>query len=220
MQLSIHPRPLLSGITTVDTGQSFVVMGGSAVCFSFGTFWNKGCFTITVPEQSHGQGDAVSVTKTPVSPWRFVHTIKVVQPTVKVPQLHSTCTTIRNPLAVSRLHVTSAEDFNRLLEAAQPVILEQLDIGPCSSKWTMEYLKEKVGIERPIIVHEATTGHMSFKAKNFAYSPRTFGEFLDQIDSGEKLYLRSLSSEGPSEKPANIATDFPDIAADFSLPPE
>jgi tRNA wybutosine-synthesizing protein 4 len=61
---------------------------------------------------------------------------------------------------------------------------------------------------------------MSFKAKNFAYSSKTFGEFLDRIDGGERLYLRSLSSEEPSGKPANIASDFPTIAADFSLPPE
>jgi tRNA wybutosine-synthesizing protein 4 len=61
---------------------------------------------------------------------------------------------------------------------------------------------------------------MSFKAKNFAYTSKTFGDFLDQIDAGERLYLRSLSSEKPSEKPADIATDFPTIAADFSLPPE
>jgi tRNA wybutosine-synthesizing protein 4 len=36
------PRPLMIGVTVANTGRSFVVMGGSAVCFSFGTFWNKG----------------------------------------------------------------------------------------------------------------------------------------------------------------------------------
>jgi len=61
---------------------------------------------------------------------------------------------------------------------------------------------------------------MSFKEKNFAYISTTFGEFLDRIDAGERLYLRSLSSEAPSEKPANITMDFPTITADFSLPPE
>jgi tRNA wybutosine-synthesizing protein 4 len=61
---------------------------------------------------------------------------------------------------------------------------------------------------------------MSFKAKNFAYTSKAFGDFLDQIDAGERLYLRSLSSKNPSENPADIAKDFPTIAADFSLPPE
>jgi tRNA wybutosine-synthesizing protein 4 len=55
-----------------------------------------------------------------------------------------------------------------------------------------------------VIVHEAATEHMSFKAKNFAYTSMTFGDFLDQIDHGKRLYLRSLSSEKPSEIPANM----------------
>jgi tRNA wybutosine-synthesizing protein 4 len=71
-----------------------------------------------------------------------------------------------------------------------------------------------------VIIHEAITTHMSFKAMNFAYNSRAFGDFVDQIDAGERLYLRSLSSDKPSEIPANIAADFPTIAADFSLPPE
>jgi tRNA wybutosine-synthesizing protein 4 len=62
--------------------------------------------------------------------------------------------------------------------------------------------------------------HMSFKVKNFAYTSKNFGDFLDQIDAGERLYLRSLSSDKPSEMAANIASDFPTIAMDFSLPPE
>jgi tRNA wybutosine-synthesizing protein 4 len=61
---------------------------------------------------------------------------------------------------------------------------------------------------------------MSFKAKNFAYTSKTFGNFLDQVDAGKMLYLRSLSSDRPSEKPADITIDFPTIAADFYLPPE
>jgi tRNA wybutosine-synthesizing protein 4 len=61
---------------------------------------------------------------------------------------------------------------------------------------------------------------MNFKTKNFNYTPKRFGDFFDQIDSGEKLYLRSLSSEKPSEQPADFTRDFPSIAPDFRLPPE
>jgi tRNA wybutosine-synthesizing protein 4 len=61
---------------------------------------------------------------------------------------------------------------------------------------------------------------MDFQSKNFSYVSKTFGEFIEQADTGEKLYLRSLSSEKPSELPADIERDFPSIAADFKLPPE
>ena len=59
---------------------------------------------------------------------------------------------------------------------------------------------------------------MNFHLKNFAYSTKTFAEFIDQIDRGEKLYLRSLSAEKPTELPADISKDFPSIANDFRLP--
>lgn len=61
---------------------------------------------------------------------------------------------------------------------------------------------------------------MDFKTKNFEYSKKSFGEFIDAIERGERLYLRSLSAEKPSDTPANLERDFPTIAADFQLPPE
>lgn len=47
-----------------------------------------------------------------------------------------------------------------------------------------------------------------------------FGEFMDAINQGDKLYLRSLSANRPSELPAELSRDFPTIAADFNLPSE
>lgn len=61
---------------------------------------------------------------------------------------------------------------------------------------------------------------MNFVEKNFAYKTKPFGEFIDQVVAGNRLYLRSLSSEKPSESPANISIDFPTLASDFRLPPE
>jgi tRNA wybutosine-synthesizing protein 4 len=61
---------------------------------------------------------------------------------------------------------------------------------------------------------------MDFKTKNFGYSKMSFSEFIEAIKGGEKLYLRSLSAENPSDTPADLGRDFPAIAADFQLPPE
>ena len=61
---------------------------------------------------------------------------------------------------------------------------------------------------------------MKFKSKNYQYSTVPFGEFIDRIEKGDRLYLRSLSAEKPSEVPADISKDFPSIASDFQLPPE
>ena len=61
---------------------------------------------------------------------------------------------------------------------------------------------------------------MNFKSKNYRYSTIPFGEFIDRAERGERLYLRTLSTEKPSEIPADINNDFPSIASDFQLPPE
>ena len=60
---------------------------------------------------------------------------------------------------------------------------------------------------------------MSFQTKNFRYSTKPFGEFVDQITAGSMQYLRSLALNKPSEQPANFATDFTQLAPDFTLPP-
>jgi tRNA wybutosine-synthesizing protein 4 len=59
---------------------------------------------------------------------------------------------------------------------------------------------------------------MDFTAKNFKYVTTGFGEFARRAEQGDKLYLRALSQEKPSEKPAVLADDFPGLAPDFVLP--
>ena len=61
---------------------------------------------------------------------------------------------------------------------------------------------------------------MNFQVKNFRYIMKPFGEFIDQISAGSMQYLRSLAKDRPSERPANFAVDFPELAADFRLPPQ
>ena len=61
---------------------------------------------------------------------------------------------------------------------------------------------------------------MNFRAKNFSYSTKTFGDFIDQAERGAKVYLRSLSADRPSEIATRINDDFPSIASDFQLPSE
>lgn len=209
------PRSLLIGSTAVAADDTLIITGGSCVCFSFGSWWNGGCFTLSshTPSSSNTAG-----TPEPTDPaWYYLHTIDA-EPLTKFP-----ASTVYNPpglVSIPRKRVASPTDFMQILNSAKPIILENLDIGECTSKWTSEYLQEHIGQDREIIVHEAKTDNMDFKAKNFSYTSKKFGDFLNNINSGERLYLRSLSSENPVELPTNFATDFPSIASDFRLPPE
>jgi tRNA wybutosine-synthesizing protein 4 len=71
-------------------------------------------------------------------------------------------------------------------------------------------------------VHECQedTEKMDFNSKNFRYATDAFGSIMNKIDSGARLYLRSLSHSKPSELPANLEADFPELVGDFVLPNE
>lgn len=59
---------------------------------------------------------------------------------------------------------------------------------------------------------------MDFNSKNFRYVTETFGNMMKRIQSGAPLYLRSLSVTHPTEQPAKLEQDFPNLSKDFSLP--
>lgn len=60
---------------------------------------------------------------------------------------------------------------------------------------------------------------MDFQNKNFSYVSKEFGAFIDEVHGGSRQYLRSVSSEKPLQKPANLSLDFPGLKDDFQLPP-
>lgn len=117
-------------------------------------------------------------------------------------------------------------------------MIEGLDIGACRSKWTLDYLAEHVGDRQvcgsakpaandtihadmsrfQVVVHECNVRNMDFNAKNFRYTSMAFGDFARELQHGARFYLRALSADAPANQPANLAHDFPSLAADFRLP--
>lgn len=61
---------------------------------------------------------------------------------------------------------------------------------------------------------------MDFNSKNFRYVTEPFGKVMERAEAGERIYLRALSRDKPSERPANIQDDFSALAEDFCLPRE
>lgn len=64
------------------------------------------------------------------------------------------------------------------------------------------------------------TEKLDFNSKNFRYVTETFGGFMAKASQGQRLYLRALSEQKPSESPANLDDDFPSLASDCCLPDE
>ncbi|KAG8160283.1 hypothetical protein KVR01_009819 [Diaporthe batatas] len=208
------PRPLLVGssIVSPQDGQ-VVIIGGGATCFSMGSFWTRGSYTLSIDSLSRGKQSRLSPHRTG---WEFsgAGEIEPQSSSASASGVDSQPTDIK---PVPRVHVSSKESFEAIVRQGLPVVIEDLDIGPCRSKWTLDYLTRQVG-DRKVVVHECGVRNMDFNAKNFRYTTMRFGDFAKEIQSGARLYLRALSANAPADQPANLANDFPELTADFSLP--
>ncbi|KAI9717190.1 MAG: tRNA methyltransferase ppm2 [Chrysothrix sp. TS-e1954] len=210
---NVSQRPLLIGVSIEKLEEDrCLIIGGGAVCFSFGTFWNTCCFLCGMKIDSHDKKWTL----------RHVHGQKYTKsrhlPTVDdVPNTRSTsiraladCETVEVP----RCTIASKKDFESVLRAGKPVILEQLDIGPCAHLWSLDYLRAKV------VIHASRSTQMDFVKKNFEYQHIRFGDFLDALERNEAVYLRAISSSNPTTQATSLDKDFPKLAGDFDLPPE
>ena len=76
----------------------------------------------------------------------------------------------QSPPREKNLEIVCAFRFIELVDIFQrlPVVIEDLDIGSCKTRWTVQYLREK-GQEKDITVHVSEHGQMNFLKKNFLY---------------------------------------------------
>ncbi|KAI0485378.1 leucine carboxyl methyltransferase [Xylaria cf. heliscus] len=211
------PRPLLVGASISVADHQLLVTGGGATCFSMGTYWNEGCYTLNLVPLL---GDARPTTAR--GPLRFQKSIEVMDVTqsaqdVRVGDLGPQRATIAY---IPKVRVGAEGDFEKILRAGKPVVIEGSDLGTCVQKWTGAYLTKNVGPQRKVVVHEASGLMMDFNSKNFNYNTKDFISFMKNVEEGGREYLRALSEEHPSDQPANIEVDFPGLASDFRLPPE
>ncbi|KAM7222076.1 hypothetical protein V8F06_002581 [Rhypophila decipiens] len=225
---SLMPRPLLTGHSAVLTPEGQVVVaGGGATCFSMGTFWNKGVYTLGLPILGASLQNVFTENSEPLPHWVHEITSDIIpgQPSLPRAQeaLENGTAEKRNHLdikSIPRIKLESKDDFSRIVREGKPVVLEGLDLGSCTANWTIAYLIDKVGADRKVVVHESSNQAMDFNAKNFRYVTTNFADFGQRVEKGDRLYLRALSSDLPTEKPAMLSDDFSALAADFVLPQE
>jgi tRNA wybutosine-synthesizing protein 4 len=219
---SEQARPLLVGCGAVTVEDNNVlVVGGSAVCFSFGAFWNEKSYLLCPSEEDPSSPSwsvavasntaAESNGQSPGEP------NDIASLELSVQHLEET-QALNHATPPSNVSLRSAEDFQTLLAQEKPVVIKEIGLGPCTKLWTSEYLKDKIGPNRPVVVHAASTQYLSFCSKNFTYETQPFSEFITAAESGSHVYLRAISSSQPNKLPANLKKDFPEIANDFTVP--
>ncbi|KAK3946272.1 methyltransferase [Diplogelasinospora grovesii] len=211
------PRPLLVGNSTAAVkDRNLLVLGGGATCFSMGTFWNKGVYTLHF-DNTPGLGDDRR--------WAHWKTVEIVPGEARNSSTEKNATGPDSlqpgtVTPIKRVRLKASQDFAKVMKKGRPVVIEGLHLGSCASTWDLDYLVSKVGADRKVVIHESSTQAMDFNAKNFRYVTTEFGDFARRVGAGEKLYLRALSSEKPAEKPALLSEDFPALVPDFMLPPQ
>lgn len=148
----LDPRPLLTGVSVLSRGCSLVITGGGAVCFSFGTYWNKGCYTIVFDLPSKYEVDYLSNGTTPFpmfQAWKYLETVNTAPPRIlSSPINEHSSLSASNEVQVAhvmRVKITSPQQFGAILSAARPVILEGLNLGTCTEMWSSDYLMDRIG---------------------------------------------------------------------------
>ncbi|KAF9694375.1 hypothetical protein EKO04_007368 [Ascochyta lentis] len=219
-----HPKihlpaywPLLvgAGISGLSRNE-IVVAGGGAVCFSMGSFWNDHYLTITSSATEEPQWHVIvpqadsTATAKPNSSPRDEHKLQ--------PKKGKSSTREPKSKTVPRVQLHSSKDFAALVATSQPAIITGLDIGPCTKLWTLDYIQNKLGADRELVVHECSSSAMTFGTKNFTYEKRSVSSFFSSINNGAPSYLRAISSTQPNKLPTRLEDDFPAIAADFYIP--
>lgn len=225
-------RLLLVGHSVCAFEDSIVITGGGAVCFSFGSYWNRDVLTLNLGTGEHP------------GTWNFDKDPKYNsssdrqlcdKPGESVSIFPIRLAEGEGKRSIPRLRIETSTDFIQMIKNSQPFIIEGLDLGPCQREWTLDLLKARIGPNRSVrrshliylqrgilmskvTVHEATESHMDFQAKNFRYVTTPFTAFIDRIASGSMEYLRSLAIEKPAAKPTEFESDFPELASDFKLP--
>jgi tRNA wybutosine-synthesizing protein 4 len=224
VEASSGSRPLLIGFGAAATasGDIFIVGGGST-CSSMGTCWNTDAFLLTRGSAGktgnwHLSTHRVEEAEQEQVPTRSKH----VNGNIPTGQTNGSISATTKPPTVKqipRLRITAEKEFTEIISRGEPVVLEGMDLGPCTHQWTPAYLEQKIGADRTVIIHSCSTDRMTFQTKNFSYLKSPFGEFINSVSHGAQSYLRSVSTIQPGKHPTLLSRDFPTISPDFHLPP-
>ncbi|XP_023959825.1 tRNA wybutosine-synthesizing protein 5 isoform X1 [Chrysemys picta bellii] len=128
---------------------------------------------------------------------------------------------------VARHSGVSRERFRQdIYPLRKPAVLKGIDLGTCTTKWTVDYLSQTAGTKE-VKIHVSTVPQMDFLSKNFVYRTLPFDVFVRRaaevkhneyfISEDEKYYLRSLGDD-PRKDIADIRKQFPSLAEDIQIP--
>jgi tRNA wybutosine-synthesizing protein 4 len=84
------------------------------------------------------------------SPWKFLGILDDVGSKYAPNTSSALPCPVEKRTVVPRVKIKCADDFHETLNAKKPVILDGLNLGECTKRWTTSYLKQQVGVDRQV----------------------------------------------------------------------
>ena len=139
-------RPLLVGHSAYTSQGRTIIAAGGAVCFSFGTYWNSECWTLTSANDIKGNAWIPAGKLSPLlTTGTYTQTHQEMVPSNTDPAPDK-----RSASGIASVEVKSRRDFERILNNRKPVIIKDLDLGNCTKTWSVASLRSKIGADRPV----------------------------------------------------------------------
>ncbi|XP_072468913.1 tRNA wybutosine-synthesizing protein 5 isoform X2 [Notamacropus eugenii] len=107
--------------------------------------------------------------------------------------------------------VTREEFLQRIYPQRKPVVLKGIDLGSCTSRWTVDYISQLGGTEE-VKIHVSAVPQMDFISKNFVYRTLPFDKFVQR--AAENKHKEFFISEDV----ADIRKQFPLLEGDIKIP--
>lgn len=213
------PTPVMftKHTATLISRDSVCVIGGGALCFSFGNFFNG----MNILKLNSGDDEK----------FPFLGEVTVAE---KVEEISD------SPAVDTRLKLTEGTkgeikiivsptraDFEELIRTRQPAILRGLDFGPCKELW-----KDKVYLKtrevKSFSVREFKEENLDFLNKNYDFKTLPFPDLIETIfpeeaqaidtDGKPKRYYFRTIGEDARKQPSDLRAVVPNLSKDFKVP--
>ena len=115
-----------------------------------GTYWNKGIFTL-----DFDRTDSELVDK-----WAYEKSVEIIPgersiPIMAKPELEKAVEAKSDSAptrakSMPRIKLQDSDEFAKVLRSGKPVVIEGLELGSCTSSWSLDGLSGKVGKDREV----------------------------------------------------------------------
>ncbi|KAL0262649.1 tRNA methyltransferase ppm2 [Diplodia seriata] len=203
------PRPLFVGVGAAKIGEKIVLVGGGAVCFSMGSFWNKKSYSLRLdydqgeaPSDSCGQGP--HGTDETAGQLQANGSREGGAASENLPDGNDSFPAPAPVKQIGRAAVRTREDFDAIVAAGQPAILTGLDIGPCVDLWTPEYLVSRIGAGRSATTTLDLSKDFPAIASDLRLPEALLAVAADDNNNGNGNGNALLRISGPSDDAASL----------------